>query len=304
MLGLALAAALGRPAASTEPLFLKLVREDLLARINKARTLEGLVPFGRQPALDQAAQAGSWRVIEETAGGFSRRGRLPEPAIPQESLKGWLREAGYEPHRAEAHWIVTKDAVETALDDVIFGDRDSEVLKGLLDPGLRELGIGLAGWDSRKAIVLVPALSRTLDFEIRTAPLSDLERVRAELLVLSNAARETRGRRPLRPNDCLERAAQRYAERMLEGSFFGHVSPDLKDAMDRARAEGCLHPRIAENLAEGLDRPSEAVESWLESPGHRANLLDRIFGAVGFGLAVGRNEQGFRILWVQLLGAT
>ncbi len=297
-------AAVGWPQSSPgESSVLELIRADLVARVNRERAGAGLVSLARHPALDRAAQAGVRLALEQTAGQSGRDGRLPEATITTGDLTGWLREEGYEPRRATVHAVVTEAAAETALDDLLFGPPGPQAPRGLLDPGLRELGVGVGGWGSLQVVVLVPALSMAGDFAIRTAGLGDLNRVRAELLALSNEARAARGRSPLSSDACLERVAQAYAERMLEESFYGHVSPDRRDAMYRARAGNCFNRRIAENLAHGQESAAEVIDGWMESAGHRQNLLDRRSSRVGFGVSVGRNQQGFRILWVQMLGS-
>lgn len=59
--------------------------------------------------------------------------------------------------------------------------------------------------------------------------------------------------------------------------------------------------RVAENLAKGLFTPDEVLGRWMNSPGHRRNLLLPEADDVGFGIAVGRREDGVDVLWVQLL---
>ncbi|MDH3744119.1 MAG: CAP domain-containing protein [Acidobacteriota bacterium] len=307
LLFLVLATALGGGVISAEgPLetaFLEKIRVDLVAHVNHQRLLAGLEPFARAPALDRAAQQVALNMSKtgsSTPGGSGPSGLSTE-------LQGWLVREGYDARRAVVHAVfdtVTGLETRTALEDLLFASESQGLEGGLLDPRFHDLGIGLAGSGDLQIVVLVSALSMAGEFEALTEPLDDIERVREELLELSNSARRDKGRRVLQRDRCLEGVAQLYADKMLAKSFYGHVSPDGLDAFERARAGRCFNPRIAENLAQGSATVEETIGGWLASPGHRTNLLDRRMNRVGFGVASGTNEEGFRILWVQVLGSS
>ncbi len=150
-------------------------------------------------------------------------------------------------------------------------------------------------------MVVILGRSQGDRFTAGVRSLTELAEVRSRLLAETNAARQRHRRAPLRPDPCLDRAAQRYAERMLSGGFFGHVAPDGDDVEDRVRGARCPALVVGENLAEGPLAPAATVLSWMESGQHRRNLLDPDFMRVGFGLAFGHNQHGHRVLWVQVL---
>jgi hypothetical protein len=123
------------------------------------------------------------------------------------------------------------------------------------------------------------------------------------LFQLVNAERVQRGLAPLRPAPELRAAAQRYAQAMAEGGFFGHTAPDGSTFITRNEQAGYLKWRfLAENLAAGQPTPEEALQAWLNSPPHRENLLSPLAEEMGIGY-VYRPGSPFGHYWVQELGA-
>jgi uncharacterized protein YkwD len=117
--------------------------------------------------------------------------------------------------------------------------------------------------------------------------------VRATLCVL-NAARTRHDLRPLRLNRKLSKAARRHSRAMARKRFFSHTSPGGRTFVERIRRAGYLRGarswNIGENIAwgsGGLSAPRAIATAWMNSPGHRANILSRSFGAVGIGVARG-----------------
>jgi uncharacterized protein YkwD len=113
-------------------------------------------------------------------------------------------------------------------------------------------------------------------------------------LCLVNAERTSRGLRALNDNSRLDKAATGYSREMVAHHFFDHVSPAGTDIVDRLRRVRYITPRISwaigENIAwgEGTDAtPDAIVEAWMNSPGHRANILSHSFREAGVGVAPG-----------------
>jgi len=181
--------------------------------------------------------------------------------------------------------------------------RDSpETLETLLASHFRDLGVGIAEVDGTPLYYLIAALSSDDYYSPIVADLEDLAAVRAELLERVNAERR-RARVPLlRLQPQLNHTAQGYAEDMLERGFYGHKSPEGTTVMDRAQAKGYRGRTTGENLADGGESVDEVMRGWMESKGHRDNILTRIYREVGFGVAIGKKTDGYRILWVQCFG--
>ncbi|MCY1259419.1 uncharacterized protein, YkwD family [compost metagenome] len=108
--------------------------------------------------------------------------------------------------------------------------------------------------------------------------------------------------RPLAWNSALGAAAQAHSRSMARGNYFSHQDPDGDSAMDRARAAGYRGRQIGENIAAGQGSPGRALEGWLASPGHCANLMNPRFTQVGAGYATQpRSDAG--IYWTMVFGA-
>ena len=114
------------------------------------------------------------------------------------------------------------------------------------------------------------------------------EEARAAVLCLVNHERAKRDLPPLADDRRLQRAAQAHARAMGERDFYAHRDPDGREPDERIRAAGYDGSTTGENLLWGTGgdaTPAEAVEGWMESPGHRANILRREFTRVGTGIA-------------------
>lgn len=105
-----------------------------------------------------------------------------------------------------------------------------------------------------------------------------------------NAQRAARGLRPLRHDRRLARAAARLSHSMVSQRFFGHVSPAGSTPDDRARAAGYTRGGLGETIGWGSGEratPAAIVDQWMQSPPHRAIILDGRFRRVGLGVAIG-----------------
>ncbi|MFC8125872.1 CAP domain-containing protein [Streptomyces sp. NPDC057302] len=119
------------------------------------------------------------------------------------------------------------------------------------------------------------------------------------VLRLTNAERSAAGLRPLSPDPLLTVAAQGHSADMVARAFYSHTSPDGGEPWDRASAAGSRHRAIGENIACGQRTPAEVVDGWMNSPGHRANILKPSFTHLGVGFAGGGSTGTY---WTQLFG--
>ena len=100
----------------------------------------------------------------------------------------------------------------------------------------------------------------------------------------------------------LELAAQKHAEDMANRNFFDHVNPDGLAPTDRIRNSG--YPMTGswatgENIAKGQPTAQDVMNSWMNSPGHKANILSSNFKELGVGHYV-KNGTHY---WVQNFGS-
>ena len=116
-------------------------------------------------------------------------------------------------------------------------------------------------------------------------------RSESRLLDLINEERRARGRRPLVWDGALARMARYHSENMSRQGFINHVDRDGLDLQGRAQLLNVRGWRtLAENIAynQGYDDPEAfAVERWMKSDKHRANILNGEFTHAGLGVARG-----------------
>ena len=121
-----------------------------------------------------------------------------------------------------------------------------------------------------------------------------------EVLAQTNQERLARGLGALLWDDLAYKAALEHAQDMLARGYFAHVTPEGRTPGQRMAAAGVIEVTVGENLAyyegfkdEGL--PKKAVEDWMNSPGHRANLLKPDFTHLGVAFV----HQGRKVMLVQ-----
>ena len=123
---------------------------------------------------------------------------------------------------------------------------------------------------------------------------ANLGRIEASTLCLVNDERTSRGLRPLTANGRLAKAAIGHSRDMVSNQYFAHESRAGRDVVDRLRSSGYI-PRfgrwtVGENLAWGtgaLATPVAIVNAWMNSPGHRSNILNRAYREIGLGVVIG-----------------
>jgi uncharacterized protein YkwD len=103
---------------------------------------------------------------------------------------------------------------------------------------------------------------------------------------LTNAQRAAHGCSALRVDSRLVTAARQHSRDMHVRHYFEHDTPDGKTPWDRIRADGYSQPG-AENIALGYATAQAVVNGWMNSPGHRANILNCSLKAVGIGVEYG-----------------
>ena len=152
--------------------------------------------------------------------------------------------------------------------------------------------------------VLVPAAAPTTasaGCKNRDAHPSEVSRakIKRATLCLLNKRRAAHGRRDLRHNRRLARAARGHALDMVRRDYYSHTAPGGVSFVDRIMRADYVDPgegwTLGENLAWGsyrLATPWSIVHSWMHSPGHRANILNPRFREIGIGVAVGAPEPG------------
>lgn len=111
----------------------------------------------------------------------------------------------------------------------------------------------------------------------------DLEK---SMLVLINEERVKRGIRPLKPDSALSIVARSHSDDMFRRGYFSHYTPEGKDPFDRMKEYNIHFLTAGENLALGQTL-NICHEGLMNSPGHRANILNPAYGRVGIGILDG-----------------
>ncbi|MFE0703612.1 CAP domain-containing protein [Streptomyces sp. NPDC058872] len=105
-----------------------------------------------------------------------------------------------------------------------------------------------------------------------------------QVIALVNSVRVKAGCGPLSVNATLTRAAQGHSDDMAARNFFDHPDPDGDGSGERVTAAGYPWSTYGENIAKGQSTPEQVMESWMNSPGHRANILNCAFKEIGVGI--------------------
>ena len=121
----------------------------------------------------------------------------------------------------------------------------------------------------------------------------------AETLAAINAQRQAKRLAPLAADPRLTKAAIPHACDSASRNRMGHEGSDGSDLGDRATRAGYSFREIAENVAQGYPSPAAVTQGWMNSPGHRRNILMRNAKDAGIGIALGR---GGEMHWVLNLG--
>lgn len=126
--------------------------------------------------------------------------------------------------------------------------------------------------------------------------------IAAKALQLTNDIRAQNGRKPLTFDPRLQAAAQAHACDMAVQGYFSHRGKDGSTSKRRLSRQGCYGGLVAENIAAGQTGSLEAVQSWMESPGHRKiMLLGRGVKNYGLGVALAGNAYTHGYVWVMVV---
>ncbi|KOP69640.1 hypothetical protein AMS59_22185 [Lysinibacillus sp. FJAT-14745] len=112
---------------------------------------------------------------------------------------------------------------------------------------------------------------------------SDVSAFEQEVVKLTNAERTKAGLAPFKTDDQLMAAAREKSQDMQSKNYFSHTSPTFGSPFDRMKALGITYKSAGENIAQGQRTPQEVVKAWMDSPGHRANILNEKFTHIGVG---------------------
>lgn len=105
----------------------------------------------------------------------------------------------------------------------------------------------------------------------------------SEVIRLVNQVRAENGLKALSPNWELSRVARYKSEDMARNGYFSHTSPTYGTPFQMIRAFGLSFRSAGENIAYGQRTPAAVVDAWMNSSGHRANILSASYTQIGVG---------------------
>lgn len=131
---------------------------------------------------------------------------------------------------------------------------------------------------------------------IPSAP-NDISALENEVIRLVNVERAKAGKSTLTPNNEINRVARIKSQDFINKNYFGHNSPTYGTPFDMLRSFGITFTAAAENIASGQRSAAEVMNTWMNSSGHRANILDSAYNQIGIGVA--RDKNG-NLYWTQM----
>ncbi|GAA3770172.1 hypothetical protein GCM10022403_001900 [Streptomyces coacervatus] len=256
--------------------------DGFLGLVNSARAAAGSPPVVLDARLTSAARA--------HAGAMAAAGCLGVEGRDGVSVYQRVTAAGYAYLTVGEHLV---SGPRTPAEFVRYCLSDEQPGRTLRDPAFTHAGLAYVG-DGRSGDTYWTALWA------RPLTPGDLARTAAEVVDLTNRERARAGLPPLAVDPLLATAAQAHSADMVARAFYSHTSPEGGQPWDRAAAAGARRRSIGENIACGQRSPAEVVDGWMNSPGHRANILKPAFTHIGIGFA-GGGPAG--MYWTQLFGA-
>jgi uncharacterized protein YkwD len=275
-LALALLAASGQAHAQAD----SASHPGLLRDINMLRQQGCEGPPAQLPPLRENA------VLSAAAARLSGGGRLDQA----------LTAAGY--RAVSGAQLILRGAGATMLTRASLG-RSCHVL---IQPDLAEAGFhqqAAQTWIVVAAPFLPPAAAQADDVQSRILALVNEARARPRRCGSEFFA----ATRPLRLNATLQTVAAAHAADMARQNYFDHVGRDGSHVEDRASSSGYRWRRIGENIAAAHTRAETAMQDWLGSAEHCANVMSPDYTEMGSAFAV-NNSSSAGIYWVQVFGST
>ncbi|NLZ49977.1 MAG: SafA/ExsA family spore coat assembly protein [Clostridiales bacterium] len=127
--------------------------------------------------------------------------------------------------------------------------------------------------------------------------IDDIKAKEAEVVRLVNIERTKRGLQPVTNNWQLARVARYKSQDMINKNYFSHNSPTYGSPFNMMESFGIRFSAAGENIASGQKTPAEVVAAWMNSPGHRANILSPTYNQLGVGLAISKSGKYY---WTQM----
>ena len=213
----------------------------------------------------------------------------------RDRLQSDLRAAGYQ---ASAVQVILLAGAPTA--QAAMAGLRQQYCRPLASSDYAQIGVSQQG--PRWQLVLArPVVSAGLgDWQaVGKAILAEVNRARAQARTCGT--RRFAATTPLRWNPALANAALAHSQDMAGRDYFSHTAPGGGTVAERVAKQGYGWTRIGENIAAGAGSVTQAMQGWLASPGHCANLMNPEFSEMGAAYALNPRST-HSLYWTQVFG--
>lgn len=170
-----------------------------------------------------------------------------------------------------------RNAVSGSAIGSFFADRSQTLQKDVAAV------FGGAAQDTLNFLTVEPQSNESVSLGFTTTTVSVDTAAEEQMLTMVNKERTSRGIAPLTPDALLQALALRYDREMLSQGYFSHYSPDGQSPFDRMNKADIQYTYAGENLAFSAN-VTLAMQGLMNSPGHRANILNVHYKKIGIGV--------------------
>lgn len=243
--------------------------DEIFKLINEERKKSGLAEYKIEEQLKNAAN----QRVREIANGVAKSTALQDNGIQFSSY-----------------------SENSIIADMSVNDIFNQILKSsknlILNKTFTHAAVGVYESNGRKYWVMIYVASRNNDI---TRDKLDADKERKRVVELANIARKDNGTSSsLILDPTLTEAAQKRAEELIK--LFSHTRPNGSQFLTVLKEYNITYNTSGENIANGQVDADDVMKSWLNSPGHRANILNGKFGKIGVGVFEYNNS----LYWVQI----
>jgi len=130
-----------------------------------------------------------------------------------------------------------------------------------------------------------------------TNPMSENNDFESQVAILVNQERANVGLPPLELINQISEVARIKGRDLRDRNYFSHQSPIYGSPFDMLEAFGIRYSYAGENIAKGQRTPKAVMNGWMDSPGHKENILNSNYKEIGVGFVKDTNDTNY---WVQL----
>lgn len=133
--------------------------------------------------------------------------------------------------------------------------------------------------------------------KVNIPSIDDVKALEQKVIDLVNQQRAWNGLPALKANWELSRVARYKSQDMINKHYFAHQSPTYGSPFNMMESFGIRFSAAGENIAYGQRTPQEVMNGWMNSPGHKANILSGVYNQIGVGVAKASNGTFY---WTQM----